>query len=385
MYHIVFIILLFSSIIEFFGKNNKYFVNALFVFLLLFVSLRYGQGSDYFSYIYLFNYTANTFESAVLYKDISYITSEIGFSAISYFWLKILKLSPELLNALFSAVSFILMWLFIRKYSDRPIISLFIFYCTFYLIYPFSVIRQALCIGVFIYYMIPLLHKKKYFNYYLISLLLFTIHYSSIIIFFIPVVNIIKKYSLYQVYFISIISLIIGVMLFEHIYSFFSIFDIIGGKVGSYTQENSIEVLSIISRLLLFIPIVQLFNIYPKDSLKDTFLKIYIIGFVLYLIFLGSSLISSRLNVYMRYFEAVLLVDFLLYVFKYKLNKIVSFSYIILIMTVLYVKNIDSFISQGPYYSHVNVCNYPYVSIFNKNDIVNARDVKPNLWPYINL
>jgi hypothetical protein len=174
-------------------------------------------------------------------------------------------------------------------------------------------------------------------------------------------------------------------VLFQYIYSFFSVFDVIGGKVEYYTQTNSLNILSILSRTALFIPILQLSKIYAKGSIQETFLKIYIIGFFLYLIFLGSSLISARLNVYMRYAEVFLLVDFLLYVFKYKLNRIVSFSYIILIMTVFYVKNIDSFIVQGPYYSHINFYNYPYVSIFNKKDILEARDVKPTLIPYINL
>lgn len=385
MYHIVFIILLLFSIYEFFGKTNKVLTYSLFVFLLLFVSLRYGQGSDYFSYIYTFEFSANAFDSALLYNDFSYVTHEIGFAAFSYLWLIILKLSPESLNALFSVVSFVLAWLFIKKYSQRPIISLFIFYCIFYLVYPFSTIRQAVCIGIFTYYLVPMLNERKYFRYYLITLLLVTIHYSSAIVLFIPVVNLIKKYHLYQVYVISILSLVIGVVLFQYIYSFFSVFDVIGGKVEYYTQTNSLNILSILSRTALFIPILQLSKIYAKGSIQETFLKIYIIGFFLYLIFLGSSLISARLNVYMRYAEVFLLVDFLLYVFKYKLNRIVSFSYIILIMTVFYVKNIDSFIVQGPYYSHINFYNYPYVSIFNKKDILEARDVKPTLIPYINL
>lgn len=385
MYHIVFIVLLFSSIIDFSGKQNKHIAYLLFIILLLFVSLRFGQGSDYFSYIYLFNSTADAFSSVLEYRDLSYINQEIGFSAISYFWLKILNLSPDSLNSLFSAISFIMVWLFIKKYSDRPIICLFIYYCTFYLIYPFSVIRQALCIGVFIYYMIPLLHKREYLKYYMIGFGLFLIHYSSAVMFFLPVVNIVQKYKLYQIYLLSIIFLAIGLVFFQYIFSFFSIFDLIGGKVEHYTKENSLDILSLLLRLMLFVPIMQLTKIYPKGTFKDTLLKIYVVGFFIYLIFLGSSLISSRLNVYMRYFEAVLLVDFLLYVFRVRNMRVLSFTYIVLIMSVLYVKNINSFISQGPYYSHINVYNYPYISVFNKKDILNSRNVIPSLRPYINL
>lgn len=85
----------------------------------------------------------------------------------------------------------------------------------------------------------------------------------------------------------------------------------------------------------------------------------------------------------MRYFEMILLVDFLQYVFKKKLNKILSYTYIFAIMTFLYVKNINSFIDQGSYYSHVNFYNYPYVTIFNKKKIVESRYIPPYFQQYV--
>lgn len=375
MYHFLFIILLLFSVFELFGKNNKIIENCSFIILLLVVAFRYGQGSDYFSYLQLFNLSANNFELSIKTLDLSYVTQEIGFSALSFFWIKILHLSPELLSSLFSTVSFILVWLFIKKYSLKPITSLFIFYCTFYLIYPYSVIRQSICISVFIYYLIPLLQKRKYVNYYLISLLLFTIHYSSIIFFIIPLVNLVRGYKISHVYFVSLIAFIVGLILYRVFFSFFSTVEIIGEKIGYYTGNVTFDILSLLLRVVVFVPISLNYNIYNRNSIRDLFLKIYILGFLLYLLFMSSSLISSRINVYMRYFEMILLVDFLLFFFRKKGNKIISYSYIIAIMTVLYVKNINSFIDQGPYFSHVNFFNYPYVSIFNKKTIIETRDI----------
>lgn len=85
----------------------------------------------------------------------------------------------------------------------------------------------------------------------------------------------------------------------------------------------------------------------------------------------------------MRYIEMVLLVDFLVCFFYKKWNRILSYSFILAIMTVLYVKNINSFIDQGPYYSEVNFFNYPYVSVFNKKKIIETRNIPPVYQQYV--
>lgn len=383
MYHLIFIVLLLASTYEFFSESSKKIGIFLFLMLLVFVTLRYGQGSDYFNYIYLFSNSSDEFENLIINRDISHITTELGFSAISYIWLKLFSLSPESLSALFSAISFIFIWLFIKKYSVKPILSLFIFYCTFYLIYPFSGIRQGVCISIFIYYLIPLLYKRNYIKYYLWSLVLFSIHFSSIILFILPVVNLVKNYNLKQVSILAIVALGAGIALNQLLFSFFSTLDLIGSKVSTYTQNSSFDILSLLLRIVIFVPIIQTYNIYERNSIRDLFLKIYILGFLLYLTFMTSALISSRINVYMRYFEIILLVDLLQYLFLKKTNKVLAYTYIIAIMSFLYVKNIDSFIVQGSYYGHINFYNYPYVTMFDKKKIDDYRYIEPYFRKYI--
>ena len=383
MYHLLFVILLVFSVLEFFGKSNKTIAAGLFLLLLLVVTLRYGQGSDYFNYIYLFNHSANNFEIALLTKDFSIVTQEIGFAAISYLSLKILHFSPEFLTAIFSLFSFLFVWLFIKKYSLKPITSLLIFYSTFFLIYPYSAIRQGICISIFIYYLIPLLQDRKYLKYYIFSILLFSIHFSSIILLILPIVNLIKGYKISHVLIISGIALVIGLLFYQFLFPFFSAIDIISDKIITYTDRVTLDIVSLILRIIMFVPILYTFKLFERNSIRDLFLKIYILGFILYLLFMASSLISSRINVYMRYFEMILIVDFLVHFFFKKWNRILSYSFIIAIMTVLYVKNINSFIDQGPYYSDVNFVNYPYVSIFNKSKIIDTRIIPSYYKQYV--
>ncbi len=385
MYHLIFVILLLFSFFEFFGKNNKSVAKSMFVLLALLVTLRYGQGTDYFSYIYLFNHSANIFETALLNKDFSIVTQEISFAALSYIWLKVLHFTPEILSSILSFISFLLVWLFIKKYSLKPITSLLFFYCTFFLIYPFSAIRQSICISIFVFYLIPLVHNKKYLKYYLISTFLFTFHYSSIILFVIPIVNLIKNYKISQVYVMSGVAFFIGLLFYQFLFPFFSTIDIIAGKISGYTREVTLDITSLILRIIMFIPILHISTSKKngRNSIRDLFIKIYILGFILYLLFMASSLISSRINVYMRYIEMILLVDFLVYFFFKKWNRILSYSFILAIMTVLYIKNINSFIDQGPYYSDVNFINYPYVSVFDKKKIIETRNIPSYYQQYV--
>ena len=251
MYNLLFLLLFLFASIEMFSKPKRDIYILFFIISLAFVSIRYGQGSDYFNYIYLFNKTAEDFENMLFYSDIRYVSNEIGFSFTSFIWLKMLSFSAGSLTMLYSALSFFFVGLFIKKYSIKPLVSLFIFYCTFYLIYPFSAIRQGVCLSVFVYFMIPKLHKRRYFSYYLYSLLLVLIHSSSIILFVIPIVNLIKKYSILNVALLSGIMLSVGLVLYKYLFSFFASFDVIGGKVEHYSMEDSMDILSLMLRTVI--------------------------------------------------------------------------------------------------------------------------------------
>lgn len=384
MYHFFFLLLLFFSLLEFLGWKNKLIFKFISFLMLLLVALKYGQGSDYFSYVELINRLANLVEESINNSSQVSLNQEIGFSYLSYLWIKILKLSAELLIAVLSTLSFYFIIPFIKKYSPLPVTSLFIFYCTFYLIYPFSILRQSICISIFVLYLIPLLFEKKYFKYFLFSALLALIHSSAAILFILPVVNWIKLEKFHTIFIISLVSLCIGLIMNRFLFSYFEIIDFLANKAEYYERTTSIDILALLLRIFIFIPIVILLKYYEKDSIKAMFLKIYTFGFFLYLIFISSSLISSRLNVYMRYFEMILLADSCVYLFKrYGKSVLLNYSYIIFIMIVLYVNNINSFIAQGTYYGSVNFYNYPYVSIFNKKKIVETRYIPPYFQRFI--
>jgi len=48
---------------------------------------------------------------------------------------------------------------------------------------------------------------------------------------------------------------------------------------------------------------------------------------------------------------------------------------VVLIANVEAIKNINPYITQGNYYSWVNVINYPYITIFDKDSVTRYRHI----------
>jgi hypothetical protein len=59
---------------------------------------------------------------------------------------------------------------------------------------------------------------------------------------------------------------------------------------------------------------------------------------------------------------------------RMKIRPIIAFV-VIAISVVMFYKNMDSYILQGEYFANIGVFDYPYISIFNKDDIWKYREV----------
>ena len=82
---------------------------------------------------------------------------------------------------------------FVKRYCKRPFL-LIVFY--FYMIYPnynMEIMRQSLSIALYLW-SIPLLIKKKYIKYYILTFFAFGFHNTAIILFILPIIyNVLSK------------------------------------------------------------------------------------------------------------------------------------------------------------------------------------------------
>ena len=124
---------------------------------------------------------------------------------------------------------------------------------------------------------------------------------------------------------------------------------------------------------------------YNRDELKDEdnqLLTYYFVGLLMYLVLSTQSLISSRLHVYFKVLE-VILIPSLLVNLNLKMRVVLSSCIIFLFMPLFYYKEIMAQINQAELIGIDSIVEYHYVSIFDRNEIYKYRPISPHIWQYL--
>ena len=378
MYVMVGLLLTVASIIELEKKRtyNKFILSFALMFLTAILAFRYGQGSDYYGYFLQFN---GITESASLLVNSLY-HGEIG-------WYIILVLAKRVgmnFESFIGIISLIMMFSIgraIKKHSPYGFTSLFLFYPTFYLTYCFSAMRQGLVMCLFLGFGLDFLFEKKYVKYYVLNVVLITFHRSAIFLLLLPLLLHFKNKRIEKYFLLAIVmSLLLG-------YS--GILNQFATRIGIVGYFNvSISVMAIFLRLILFYIVYRLHrenrilrddDNSAKSKKEEFFYFIYLIGFVFYITLAFAGTLSQRLTMPFKAVEVLLLPLLIqnldttktrmLHLKFGKFKILAMVMALVLMINVELVKNINSYIVQGNYYSWVNPINYPYSSIFDKDSI----------------
>ena len=329
------------------GNGLFYVLYAFFSFLLIF---KYGQGTDYFGYESIYDYVDK--DNYLLYRD-------IGFS-YCIILAKSLGVDYVYFNVFFNSIIAALYFIFIRRNCRYRVFALFALYCVFYFPIISSAIRQSLTIGIFAAFMLPQLREDKvHISYYLLCVLCCLFHIASIITIFLPLI---RKVDVYK----HAITILVATALFAVASN-----DIINAVTAVYErgsgyldEESGSSALALLARLLMLIPILFVYKgRYAKQS-KD--FQTCILYFLVYLSTWSIPFISGRLLLYFRLFyipgwEGVLQN-------KTLINKRALIAFIFLTLVIMYFKEINTAIFQGGYVN-CNIFSYPFISIFNSEEI----------------
>lgn len=352
-----------SSIIV---PNNKFF----YVFALILMGmlcLRYGQGTDYHEYEIQYlniNSESNIWVNSLYHGELGWFVLVMIFKRLGFSFFEMI-----------GVLSFVMMYSTIRaikRYSPYRILSLILLYPTFYLTYYYSAIRQGLVLSIFLGFGIQWLIEKKYFKYFVLVALLSMIHTSAIVLLIIPFALIIKDDKISKYIIVALLCMAIaGYTGFLN-----SIVSRFGFYKGYFTV--SISYLAILLRIIFFYIVDKMYKATRDDTndekqVEDVLYYIYAVGFVMYLMFAFSGTLSQRMTMPMKGVEIILIPMLAFKSFQCQENCLFSIPLLMLIvilaLDVEFIKNINSYIEQGNYYDWINVFNYPYVSVFNKEDI----------------
>lgn len=349
MYYIVFLILLFFSIEEILLKRkNAVAFNIMYLLMTLMVIFRYGQLSDYFNYKGIYDKEETLdYDRDPLYSFISISCSELGLSYEGF----------VLIVGIFTmGVSYP----FFVKSCKQSLLSLFIFYCYSFLILPMSGIRQGICLSLMLFgYNLLVSGWKKMF--YVLVLVGCFIHLSMIAVLLISLFYDKKWYNNTIIIFV-ILAMTIVAMVTPDLSKFMVIFE-----ERAFGADGESKMLQIIIRASLIIPVL-LFK--PEYKTHGYYAKaICIIGYCLYCALSFNTLVSSRVEYYFRTFLC-LFASYMVFSEK-KINiGVFLMELIVMVHVIIFFKNMNSFIIQGDYnVEKVNMFNFPYISIFDEDEL----------------
>lgn len=371
LYHIVFIFLLLGVLWEYLkGGTPKAFYCVSFALLTLMLAFRFGEGTDFYSYHSIYTTMPITFSEL---QNYAFAKVEIGWRLLTAFF-KIIGLSFSQFIFVFSLFQMAMLWRFLSRNCEKKMFALFLCYHTLYLTYFASALRQAMVISIFMGIMLEWLQQGKYGRYCVLAILCGSIHSVGFVL-LIPVI-----FKCIYLKFSHLVCLVVIAFCFGIVFSVVGVGQIlkllgIGGSALAYMGETDISIIALAERAISYVFISYIYYIYcngeepqQNDRLMVLF-KIYSLSVLMYAVLLWSPLISSRTTYLFKIMEIAL---FSTCIMKCGKVKNLVMCYCVLLCAVLYYKNIGSYITQG-YYTNCSTVNFPYVSVFNKNEIAAYR------------
>ncbi|MBR1774414.1 MAG: EpsG family protein [Bacteroidales bacterium] len=363
MYYIVFILVIIGVIKESFtGRRSVKLFNIIFLILTLMSVFRYGQGTDYFSYEHEYKYLIMTWEHIKSGKDSGYLLLVmIG---------QYIKLPFEYFIGIIASFVMFIWYQFLRKECNFSFLALLLFYVLLFFVNINSAIRNSIAFAVYLYWAYPCLINNKIIKYIFIVILASFFHLSLLILVFLPLFrNIVTNNTRLYIILFSFILMFFGIEWIIPILPSF-LRNRIDLYIYSY-QVNDNFIYARIIRIFYIIPIIYLIRTQSENSMTWEKYNFFIGTFFFYSLFSFSTDVSSRIFAYCIPFLCIILS-------RSNLNLTTIRKYIILyymlILNVIFFKNFVEFSKQGAYDQNISWYNFPYTSIFNKEEVSKIRE-----------
>ncbi|MGX7099280.1 EpsG family protein [Globicatella sanguinis] len=354
--------------------TKKEYKKASFVFMIIIMLIsgfRYSLGTDYFSYNYIYYSVPSNFHLAME----SNVHSEIGFKLIIWAF-KFFNFKFEVFVFFMSFSTIGIFSYLIMKHSKLPLLSFFLFTSLYYPIYVNSGIRQGLAMSIVLFAIIEKYQQKKYISFFCLIGIAGSIHLSSLISLIVFLVPIVKNYFINKPINLFIGLLVsIGISIFIILTSFDSViinnisflnrYDLyLSGKISWIALANKLITTLVLSFLY--------FRSQQKTDLIKTLMSFYLIGLLIYLIFVSNPMVSRILDVFI--ISEIILIPNLVYDTKFLNDKLLLLSLVFPLVFINLFKDIQNFVIQENYFNQ-KIENYRYFTIFNKDEILEYKVV----------
>lgn len=306
MIYILVLIYIISLVIRFpkLDKNANISYWFLFLIFILVAGFRYNVGLDTIYYTSEYQNFPTLDELNQFYiENSNYQILWILFESS----IKSLTDSFYFLQIILAIFVNIVVFHTIRKHSINPFFTILLYYLLFYVNLNMEILRESIPICLFLIG-IPLLKKKKYINYFILSIIAYFSHESAIILFVFPFI--IKLKISKKIYVIGIITLLI----FSSILSIYIINNLeiikflINENKHDYFDQTDIPLSTQIFNILKYVAIPTFILLLFYEKITDLERKI-IFCYVIFSIFSTQFFIFYRIRDYFLIFFLIALTN----------------------------------------------------------------------------
>lgn len=362
--------------------TNKFVYLISLTGLFIFFSLRYGQGTDYLTYLSIYA-NVQPLSAFPSYAAFQYNKIEVGFFYLMSFF-RMLHAHYVVFVACVTLFSLLMIDRFLRRFTTLPIFGLTCFFAVYSLVYMESGIRQLISLSIALGWVFPAWQQRRRIS-ALAGIAVATLMHNSAIVMLL--VLLLRKEN--TIFFIDwkkktiAIVLAIGAAL-VFVVNFVNLMPVISllparleYTISSYYLENNHVSITALANRTLFMAIVFFLALRAKNemSLREKFLfNLYVLGFCVYVAFMSFDLIASRTNVYFRIVEIALIPALMARNRDFVSRLRVAFPAMLLLISFLYVKDISAVMDYAEYYNS-KPWEYPYITIFNSERLLDEKYV----------
>jgi hypothetical protein len=354
-------------------NETKYFLIFSYFVLLLFACIRFGMGTDYFSYYLIYSHLPVNLSYLSILK-ILVLRIEPGFALLGLLF-KLLNIPYTYFVAFCAFISISLIMYTIQRYSSNKTFSLLIFFANYYLVYIENLLRQGIALAIFIYAFYDFIFHKNKVKYYFLIFIGMLFHVSIIISVFIPVITkinnslIINPLNIIMLVIISLASSLLVPKFTKYMLSMFT--ERVSGYLNQSMKFNIFPIgLRLLEMIILYRILKKKYILLSEHEIVG--MKSYFFGILVYFSFSTIS-IFSRLTEYFMFIEIILIPNLLLCLGRRERKIYQVIFYFIFIM--LFFKDINANIHQREFKSR-RIIDYQYITVFNKDRIEDTLQKK---------
>lgn len=310
---------------------RRYVLLIAILVLTFLAGVRDGVGTDYYAYLELWKAATPTFEGF----NYGYTHFEPGFRLLISV-LKVFSDSQIYFFTIIAAIPMFFLYMALAKYRLNHYVAIFIYVNVFYLAYIFNGMGQAIIISIFLYYFDDFLNLKT-FKILVISILFAFIHKSAVLI----IVAYVTYYICIKIEneIVLLISGVLGIVLYK-----LQIVSMLLNYISPQLAYTYMEIFSettsffqLITRTMILMVLYWFGKQLKNDIFYKNSLKVYIIGYLVYLVFYDYNVLATRINMLYRSVE-ILMFSYAILHSKNFITKISIFLIIAIIYGYSYLK-----------------------------------------------